>query len=249
MNRFLRMVVLSLAAVCLGCRSGSMGGGSRLGAGEPGWIPLFDGRTLGGWTVKCRSQDRDKHYWQVENGALTAQVPKGSQHQYIWLMNTNTYGDFELKLKVQTYGSDAGNSGIQVRSRYDDAAGWLDGPQVDINPPDPWRCGFLYDETREVQQWLSPLVGPPSMAKPEHAPKGWKWFQADQWNDVRITCRGTRIRTVINGLPVVDYEGAGQLDNPVHRARGVGLQGHIFLQIHPGGPLTIRFKDIWLKKL
>lgn len=86
-------------------------------------------------------------------------------------------------------GSSTGNSGIQVRSRYDDEAGWLDGPQVDVNPPGPWRCGFIYDETREAKVWLWPDVGRPANAKPAHAPKGWKWFHADEkdvWNDVEI---------------------------------------------------------------
>ncbi len=221
-------------------------------ARQAGWISLFDGKTLKGWEVKCREQDREKQYWRVEKGTITAEVPAGSQHNYIWLMATNEYDDFELTLKVQTYAGGAGNSGIQVRSRYDDRARWLDGPQVDINPPGPWRNGFLYDETRGVQKWVSPIVGPPDMAKPEHAPKGWNWAHADtadHWNEVHIICRGTAVKTIMNGVTVVDYDGAGQLDDKIHLERAVGMKGHIFLQIHPGGPMTIRFKDIRLRKL
>jgi hypothetical protein len=154
--------------------------------------------------------------------------------------------------RAQAYSKGTGNSGIQVRSRYDHRAGWLDGPQVDIHPPGPWRCGFIYDETRSVKEWISPITGKPRVAKVEHAPEGWRWFHADMadlWNEVRIVCRGTRIKTIVNGVVVADYDGTGHLDDAAHKAYTVGMKGHISLQIHPGGPMLIRFKDIQLRKL
>ena len=221
--------------------------------GEAGWTSLFNGKNLDGWIVKCRPADQDKTgYWKVVDGTITAETPPGSKHHYIWLLTEKEYGDFALRLKVQTYGKTTGNSGIQVRSRYDDEAGWLDGPQVDINPPGPWRNGFIYDETRGVQVWLWPNVGKPANAKPEHAPQGSKWFHADDrdvWNEVQVTCRGTRIKTVINGVTIADYDGAGRLDDETHRSRNVGMKGHIGLQIHPGNELLIRFKDIEVREL
>lgn len=217
------------------------------------WTSLFNGKTLDGWGVKCRPEDRDKvGYWKVVNGTITADTPPGSKHHYIWLLTEKEYGDFELRLKVQTYSKTTGNSGVQVRSRYDDAAGYLDGPQVDIHPPGPWRCGFIYDETREAKIWLWPNVGKPANAKPEHAPKDLKWLHADDqdvWNDVYILCKGTKIKTIINGVTVADYDGAGRLDDEAHRSHNVGMRGHIGLQIHPGKELLIRFKDIEVRKL
>jgi hypothetical protein len=220
------------------------------GAQEGDWKPLFDGESLSGWMVKSRPTDRDKAYWRVEDGTITADVPEGSNHDYIWLLTEAEYDDFELELKVQTYAFGSGNSGIQVRSRYDDEAGWLDGPQVDIHPPGPWRSGFIYDETRGAQIWLAPITGPPSLGTEADAPDGWNWLHADEddrWNDVRILCRGTHILTVINGVTVADYDGTGRLDDEHHRLRNVGLNGHIGLQIHPGGRMLIRFKDIRLR--
>ena len=167
-------------------------------------------------------------------------------------MTEKEYGDFELRMKIQTYASSTGNSGIQVRSRYDDEAGWLNGPQVDINPPGPWRSGFIYDETKGVQVWLWPDVGGPANAKPNHAPKDWKWHHSDGldvWNDVQVVCEGTRIETTINGVTIADYDGAGRLDDEAHRKHNVGLNGHIGLQIHPGKQLRIRFKDIEIRDL
>jgi hypothetical protein len=215
-------------------------------------IDLFNGRNLDGWMVKCRAADRDKNYWHAIDGTITADVPPGSKHDYIWLLTEREFGDFDLRLKVQTYASTKGNSGIQVRSRYDDEASWLNGPQVDIHPPGPWRNGFIYDETWEARIWLWPDVGAPANARPEHAPEGWTWTHADDgdhWNDVRIVCQGTRIQSIINGVLVADYDGAGRLDDEAHRARNVGLKGHVGLQIHPGGQMLIRFKDIQLRQL
>lgn len=221
-------------------------------APDDGWIDLFNGKNLDGWVVKCRPGDNDKDYWKAVDGTITATVPKGSDHHYVWLLSEREFGDFELRLKVQTFKGSTGNSGVQVRSRYDDEAHWLDGPQVDIHPPGPWRSGFIYDETRGAQIWLSPITGKPSMAKPEHARKGWNWKHAadsDEWNDIQIICKGSKIMTIVNGVTVCDYDGTGRLDDAYHRARKVGLNGHIGLQIHPGGTMRIRFKDIQVKSI
>lgn len=237
------LVILSVLSLVLSC---------HYPVQESGWKNLFDGESLNGWMVKCLPQDKDKNYWKMEGGTITAEVPKGSKHNYVWLLTEGEYSDFELRLKVQSYAASTGNSGVQVRSRYDDQAGWLDGPQVDINPPGAWRCGFIYDETREVKQWLSPITGPPSEAKPSDAPGGWKWFHADQgngWNDVHIICKGTTIKTIINGVTVCDYNGAGILDDDNHRRHKVGMKGHIGLQIHPGDDMVIRFKDIRIRTI
>jgi len=220
---------------------------------DTGWTSLFNGKSLDGWVVKCRPEDKDKTgYWKVVDGTITAETPPGSKHNYMWLMTEKEYDDFELTLKIQTFSKSTGNSGIQVRSRYDDHALWLDGPQVDIHPPGPWRCGFIYDETREAGIWLWPDVGDPANAKPSHAPKGWKWFHSDNqevWNDVYIVCRGTKIKSVINGVTIADYDGAGRLDDEAHHKHNVGMKGQIGLQIHPGGELLIRFKDIVVQKV
>jgi hypothetical protein len=90
-----------------------------------------------------------------------------------------------------------------------------------------------------------------SNAKPEHASKGWKWYHADRndiWNEVYIVCRGTRIKSIVNGATVADYDVAGRLDDEAQRKHNVGMKGHIGLQIHPGGKLPIRFKDIRVRE-
>jgi hypothetical protein len=66
---------------------------------------------------------------------------------------------------------------------------------------------------------------------------------------MEITCTGTKIKAVLNGVTVTDYDGAGVLDDAAHKKHNVGTRGQIALQIHTGDKLKIRFKDIYVKEL
>jgi len=215
-----------------------------------GWESLFDGKTLDGWEVRCKREDQDKSFWRVEDGAIVCDTAGNRDHDYVWLMTTAEFDDFELVLEVQSYADCPGNSGVQVRSRYDDAAQWLDGPQVDIHPPTPWRTGYLYDETRGTRRWIHPSL-PDSGIVREQVPGPQSWRHAgegDGWNEIRIVCEGTRIQTFINGTPVADYDGAGLLDDAAHQQYRVGRTGHIALQLHIRDDLTMRYRNLRIRK-
>ena len=129
-----------------------------------------------------------------------------------------------------------GNSGIQIRSRYNPETGWMEGPQIDINPPDPKLTGQLWNEGPGPHRWLS-----------NEPVDGMTFFYADEgdgWNDLEITARGMKIRSVLNGVTVVDYDGSGVLDDALHREINVGTRGVIGLQLHAHDELKLRFKDI-----
>jgi len=216
------------------------------------WVSLFNGKDLTGWIVKCKPTDADKQFWQVEDGAILADSMAGKDHDYIWLLTQQEYGDFILRLRFQAYRGNPGNSGIQIRSRYDDQASWLDGPQIDINPSGSWRTGMVWDETRGVKHWLYPDVPKGEWVDPSMAPQEMVFYYSDEepgWNELEIKAVGTRVTAHLNGVKVTDYDGAGVLDDDVHKARNVGLSGHIALQIHTGDLLKIRYKDIYIKNL
>ena len=227
---------------------------SKPGAGE--WQSLFNGSTLEGWHLACLEEDRGKDYWRVTDGAIECHSLGDKDHDYIWLCSNKEYDDFELKLKFQASRENIGNSGVQVRSRYDDSksaprGGWLDGPQVDIHPSDPWRNGLVYDETRGARGWIYPQlegakIGPDqvSNASPfKYANEG------DGWNDLHIVCEGTRLQTIVNGVVVCDQDFAGVLDSAAHQEHDVGMSGRIALQIHAKAEVKISFKDIYLKEI
>lgn len=216
------------------------------------WVSLFNGKDLAGWTVKGKATDVAKHFWKVDGGTILADSIGAKGHDYVWLMTEKEYGDFAMKLKFQAYRDSPGNSGVQVRSRYDDAAFWLDGPQVDINPRGPWRTGMIWDETRGSKRWLWPKVPKGKWVNQSMARPGAKFHYNDDsppWNNLEITCIGTRMKAVLNGVTVMEYDGAGVLDDAAHKKHNVGMTGHVALQIHRGDQLRIRFKDIFIKDL
>ena len=214
---------------------------------EPGaWTPLFDGKTLKGWSVAAKPADRDKSFWKARDGVIACDSRGRKDHEYVWLLSDGEYGDFELKLQVRGFRESTGNSGVQVRSRYDYEAGWLDGPQIDVHPPGPWRTGLIYDETRGVRRWIFPSL-PDSKIEESRGPAKWKW-NAEAWNDLLIVCRGPRITTRLNGVTMADFDGAGLLDDETHRARNVGMRGHIALQLHNRDELLIEYRGIEIRQ-
>ena len=211
------------------------------------WANLFDGSTLHGWHVKCIDADREKTFWTVQDGTIVCDSMDSSDHDYVWLVTDREYDDFELRMKVRSFANSPGNSGVQVRSRYDEQAQWLDGPQVDLHPPAGWRAGLIYDETRGHQRWIFPSLESSRIA-PEQGPEQWKWNR-DGWNDVFIRCQGTRMLTKINELTISDYDGSGVLDDQLHKKHNVGMKGFIALQLHKRDRLHIAFKDIQIRAL
>ena len=112
---------------------------------------------------------------------------------------------------------DAGNSGIQFRSRAED--GQVSGYQADIG--EGW-WGKLYEE--HDRGLLGELA------------EGGGIVRAGQWNRYEIVAQGDHIQTFINGKKCIDLrdpEGA--------------KQGILALQLHSGGPTEIRFRNLRLE--
>ena len=119
------MIIVILAAIIVGagCRQ------CDFCPNADDWESLFNGKDLTGWVVKCKLADAGKQFWRVEDGTILADSMADKRHDYIWLLTEQEYGDFVLRLHFQAYRDNPGNSGVQIRSRYDDQAGWLDGPR------------------------------------------------------------------------------------------------------------------------
>ena len=225
------------------------------GLGDEGWRSLFNGKDLSGWEVKCLPQDRERVFWKVNNGAIECNSIGEPKHNYVWLVTEKEFTNFEFRLKFQVFKFSKGNSGVQFRSRYDDSdsapnGGWLNGPQIDIHPPMPFRTGLIYDETQGVRRWIHPSLKD-SMIVVENAPPSAHYTELkyadndpDAWNTLGLICDGMKIKTLINGRIISDYDATGILDDEVHRAHNVGTRGKFALQLHTNDELLIRFKDI-----
>jgi len=225
----------------------------------PKWESLFNGEDLEGWSVKCIPADEGKIYWSVKEGCIECNSLGDKDHNYVWLATDKQYGDFHLKLKFQLFRESGGNSGVQFRSSYDNSdgatyGGWLNGPQVDIHGPDPFRTGLIYDETDGVRHWIHPSL-PDWQIAPEQAPESALhtvlfFFEDDPlaWNSMEIICNGMMVKTWVNGNLVTEYDGDGVLNDNVHQNKNSGLAGCLAFQLHMNDELKIRFKDIVIKE-
>ncbi|OQW97420.1 MAG: hypothetical protein BWK77_01690 [Verrucomicrobia bacterium A1] len=92
---------------------------------EGRWTPLFNGRDLAGWSVKCVAADTNKVYWRVADGAIVVDSTQNPKHDYVWLMADGEYGDFLLRLRFQPFRGIPGNSGVPFRYA-DDPEPWND---------------------------------------------------------------------------------------------------------------------------
>jgi hypothetical protein len=166
------------------------------------WKPLFDGKTLNGW-----KEVNGKALYEARNGEIIGTSVPESPNSF--LATEKTYGDFILELELKL---DADmNYGIQFRSEStpDYQNGRVHGYQMEVDPSDRAWSGGIYDEAR--RGWLYPL---------ELNPAAKTAFKKRDWNKYRIECRGSEIRTWINGVPC-----AHLIDN-------MTLKGFIALQVH-----------------
>jgi hypothetical protein len=194
-----------------------------LPAAEPGkGVPIFDGKSFAGWEGDTQKT------WRIENGALVggslqAQVPRNE-----FLATTRSYTNFVLRLKFKLVGTEGFiNAGVQFRSeRVKDPANEMCGYQADIG--EGWY-GALYDESRRNK-----VLMPPDPAQVKNA------LKAGGWNEYWIRCEGKRIRTWINGVPMIDYT---ELDAAIPQ------HGRIGLQIHGGAKAVAAYKDLTIEEL
>lgn len=247
---------LRWSVLVLGCSGLLAGALPAAEAGKSPWVELFDGRSLAGWQVRSLPADAGKTFWTVRDGAIWCDSLGRKDHGYVWLMHEGEWADFELELEFQAIRASPGNTGVQIRSRYDATptapnGGWLDGPQIDIHPPAPFRTGLIYDETRTEKRWIHPSL-PSSKIDPRPTPAGFVFRYAEDgggWNHLRIVARGPAITTVLNGVTIAEYAGAGVLDNEGHRRLDVGLRGQIALQLHVRDELKVGYRRLRIRPL
>lgn len=157
--------------------------------------------------------------WYVENGELVCE--SGLDKQYGYLSTNKAYKNFILTLKFKLEAN--GNSGVFFRSGIEGTK--ISGWQVEVAPPDH-NTGGIYESYG--RGWL---------IKPK--PEDEKQLKADDWNDMRIQVINDEVTTWLNGKQMIylkdDKIGAGQ--------------GFIALQIHDGGGIKVRWKDILIKQL
>lgn len=157
--------------------------------------------------------------WYVENGEIVCE--SGPEKEYGYLATNDKYKDFELTLEFKQEAD--GNSGVFFRSSLDGTK--ISGWQVEVAPPGN-DTGGIYESYG--RGWLEKI--------PDEKEK---FLNMGEWNKMRIRVEGDRVTTWLNGNQMVDMQ-----DEKIGAANGV-----IALQIHDGGGIKVRWKNLLISEL
>lgn len=191
-----------------------------------GWISLFDGETLFGWTPTSKAN------WKVEEGAIA--VSKGEQG---FLMTNSEFGDYELQFEFKAPATT--NSGVFLRTPLKPTDPAKDCYELNIAPEDnPFPTGSLVARHKWEMPWTS--FPPLSTLEETEAtlPNGLK----EGWFPLMVRVEGDKV--TIRYLDSKDYE--YEYVDPTGLRRG-----HIGLQFREG-PVAfrnIRFKPLGLQPM
>jgi len=144
----------------------------------------------------------------------------GPDAAYGYLATDRTFRDFDLTLEFLQEAD--GNSGVFFRSSLDGVkvSGW----QAEVAPPGLFTGGIYESYGRG---WL--IKPDPSLPD----------VTMGQWNTLRVRAVGDRVTTWLNGTEMVDL-----VDARIGEATGV-----IALQIHDGGGIKVRWRNLMIEEL
>ncbi|AWM38423.1 hypothetical protein GobsT_34360 [Gemmata obscuriglobus] len=201
-------------------------------ADKDGFAPLFDGKTLDGWTFIVKP-DKDgkkadpKGTWSVVDGAVRCTgKPNGC------MVTKGEYGDYVLKLKWRFLEGKGGNTGVLLHVQ--DEKYWptsieaqlLTGHAGDLFLNTPPAVKLNVDKQRhdpKIERRFLRLETPADVEK-----------KLGEWNECELTCSGGDITFTVNGVKVNEGK------------NGNLKKGRIALQSEG---VEVHFKDIVIKSL
>lgn len=237
MKKQMIRLLLGMAFWSIGTSVGLAQPANTLTASEQkdGWVLLFDGTSLAGWTTPGKQPVGAG--WVAQNGTLTAkQGAKGGD-----IVSADQYADFELTLDYKL--EPTGNSGVKYfYTRYETGGNLgmeyqlLDDQLAEDNKKANHLTGSFYD-----------VIPPATTPKKVNAP--------GQWNTIRIMARGKRVEHWLNGQKILEFtRGSADFTKAVAQSKfsktvpafGTVEKGHILLQEHGH---EVSFRNIKIKSL
>lgn len=157
--------------------------------------------------------------WYVEDGLLICE--SGPDQEYGYLSTEKYYDDFELELEFLQEAD--GNSGVFFRSTFEGTkvSGW----QVEVAPPNH-DTGGIYESYG--RGWLVKIPDEKETV-----------LKMGEWNKMKIRVFKGQVVTWLNGTEMVNIN-----DEKIAEGKGA-----IALQIHSGGGIKVKWKNIKVKEL
>lgn len=157
--------------------------------------------------------------WYVSNGELICE--SGPDKEYGYLSTDKNYKDFVLTVHFKQEAN--GNSGVFFRSSIDGVK--INGWQAEVAPMNN-HTGGIYESYG--RGWLA-------LPQPEDE----KYLKEGDWNKYVIKAVGDEVTTWLNGHKMVHLK-----DEKIGQGNGF-----IALQIHAGGGIKVRWKDLTIQEL
>lgn len=157
--------------------------------------------------------------WYVDDDGKLV-CESGPDEEYGYLATTNKYKNFELTVHFNQEAD--GNSGVFFHSSIEGTkvTGW----QAEVAPPGLFTGGIYESYGRG---WL---------IKPD---EGKGDVKMGEWNQMKVRVNGDTVTTWLNGEQMINL-----IDSKIGASTG-----QIALQIHAGGGIKVRWKDLSLQEL
>ena len=157
--------------------------------------------------------------WYVEDGLLFCE--SGPDKGYGYLATEKFYKDFELELEFFLLAN--GNSGVFFRSTIEGTK--ITGWQAEVEPKGLVSGGVYESYGRG---WLIQPDKSKSTAQKQ-----------DEWNKMKVRVVGDKVTTWINGVEMITFT-----DEKIGKANG-----SIALQIHDGGGIKVKWRNLMIEEL
>ncbi len=190
-------------------------------AEEPGWISLFDGKSLDGW-----KESGGKGSFYVEDGKIVANGKPMGHLFYVGKVENASFKSFEFKAEVMT--TPGSNSGIYFHSTYQED-GWPKAgfeAQVNATQGDRRKTGGLYG-IKDVMN-----VAP---------------HKDNEWFEYHIIAKGESVTIKINGKTTTEWIQPERFRSRPEGSRKIG-QGTFAFQAHDPNS-KVYFRKVRVKPL
>lgn len=206
---------------------------------EQGWVSLFNGVDLNGWT-SVGKQEAPSKGWTVADGILT--VNQGGPKHGGDIITKEEYAEFDLQFEFRL--TKAANSGIKYLFTQYQKGGWLGNEYQILDDefhPDA-KAG------RDGNRKTASLYDVLPTGKKQMKPTG-------EWNSGRILIKGSKVTHYLNGKKVLSYDRKSQKYKEAWKLSkfnksepmfGDVEKGHILLQDHQD---EVSYRNIKIKDL
>jgi hypothetical protein len=202
-------------------------------AAEDGFTPLFNGKDLSGW----------KNPFEWGKAEVVGDEIHLTADKKFFLVTEEPYGDFIFEGEVHLPEGQA-NSGFMFRCHVEPNKVY--GYQAEIDGSDRRWSGGLYDEGRNQWLWPSQKGRTKVDAALAHEAESQAHFKKPEvrdalkrndWNQIRITCKGNQLKIELNGVVTTEY------------TDDTDAKGYLGIQHHGEKGQTYRFRNLRIKAL